>query len=117
MLLAISPSGSATPGAGVWGSWRDRVAYYHDFRRYRLSPQFEWLLYVFGAFLLLYRRKKMALAKEDESGIGEKPMVQLAARVYLRMTDTIENGYRTCGLSARRWCRLRLSSVDVIFRR
>ncbi|SUI00946.1 inner membrane protein alx [Salmonella enterica subsp. indica] len=28
------PSGSATPGAGVWGSWRDRVAYYHDFCRY-----------------------------------------------------------------------------------
>lgn len=35
-------------------------------------------------------RRKMALAKEDESGIGEKPMVRWL-RGHLRMTDTIEN--------------------------
>ncbi|EBS5022546.1 TerC family protein [Salmonella enterica] len=54
-----------------------------------LITQFEWLLYVFGAFLL-FTGVKMALAKEDESGIGEKPMVRWL-RGHLRMTDTIEN--------------------------
>ncbi|ELP8884721.1 TerC family protein [Salmonella enterica] len=54
-----------------------------------LITQFEWLLYVFGAFLL-FTGVKMALAKEDKSGIGEKPMVRWL-RGHLRMTDTIEN--------------------------
>ncbi|HAU2957997.1 TPA: TerC family protein [Salmonella enterica subsp. diarizonae] len=54
-----------------------------------LITQFEWLLYVFGAFLL-FTGVKMALAKEDESGIGEKPMVRWL-RGHLRMTDRIEN--------------------------
>ncbi|EBV7176077.1 TPA: TerC family protein [Salmonella enterica subsp. enterica serovar Thompson] len=54
-----------------------------------LITQFEWLLYVFGAFLL-FTGVKMALAKEDESGIGEKPMVRWL-RGHLRMTDMIEN--------------------------
>ncbi|EAY5415122.1 TerC/Alx family metal homeostasis membrane protein [Salmonella enterica] len=54
-----------------------------------LITQFEWLLYVFGAFLL-FTGVKMVLAKEDESGIGEKPMVRWL-RGHLRMTDTIEN--------------------------
>ncbi|ATI91820.1 TerC family protein [Salmonella enterica] len=54
-----------------------------------LITQFEWLLYVFGAFLL-FTGVKMALAKEDESGIGEKPMVRWL-RGHLRMTDTFEN--------------------------
>ncbi|EIU1696932.1 TerC family protein [Salmonella enterica] len=54
-----------------------------------LITQFEWLLYMFGAFLL-FTGVKMALAKEDESGIGEKPMVRWL-RGHLRMTDTIEN--------------------------
>ncbi|ECI9793679.1 TerC family protein [Salmonella enterica] len=54
-----------------------------------LITQFEWLLYVFGAFLL-FTGVKIALAKEDESGIGEKPMVRWL-RGHLRMTDTIEN--------------------------
>ncbi|HFZ7812779.1 TPA: TerC family protein [Salmonella enterica subsp. enterica serovar Chester] len=54
-----------------------------------LITQFEWLLYVFGAFLL-FTGVKMALAKEDESGIGEKPMLRWL-RGHLRMTDTIEN--------------------------
>lgn len=54
-----------------------------------LITQFEWLLYVFGAFLL-FTGVKMALAKEDESGIGEKPMVRWL-RGHLRMTDTLEN--------------------------
>ncbi|EEJ7164872.1 TerC family protein [Salmonella enterica subsp. enterica] len=54
-----------------------------------LITQFEWLLYVFGAFLL-FTGVKTALAKEDESGIGEKPMVRWL-RGHLRMTDTIEN--------------------------
>ncbi|HAF51196.1 MAG TPA: hypothetical protein DCL03_00250, partial [Leclercia adecarboxylata] len=53
-----------------------------------LISQFEWLLYIFGAFLL-FTGVKMALAKEDETGIGEKPLVRWI-RSHLRMTDTIE---------------------------
>ncbi|WP_318375771.1 TerC family protein [Enterobacter sp.] len=54
-----------------------------------LISQFEWLLYVFGAFLL-FTGVKMALAKEDEAGIGDKPLVRWL-RGHLRMTDKIEN--------------------------
>ncbi|RAU36583.1 TerC family protein [Enterobacter sp. ECC-175] len=54
-----------------------------------LITQFEWLLYVFGAFLL-FTGVKMALAKEDETGIGEKPLVKWI-RGHLRMTDKIES--------------------------
>lgn len=54
-----------------------------------LITQFEWLLYVFGAFLL-FTGVKMALAKEDESGIGDKPLVRWL-RGHLRMTDKIES--------------------------
>ena len=54
-----------------------------------LITQFEWLLYVFGAFLL-FTGVKMALAKEDASGIGARPIVRWL-RGHLRMTDTIED--------------------------
>ncbi|WP_407244900.1 TerC family protein [Klebsiella pneumoniae] len=54
-----------------------------------LISQFDWLLYVFGAFLL-FTGVKMALAKEDDSGIGDKPLVRWI-RSHLRMTDTIDN--------------------------
>lgn len=54
-----------------------------------LITQFEWLLYVFGAFLL-FTGVKMALAKEDDAGIGEKPIVRWL-RSHLRMTDKIDN--------------------------
>ncbi|HED4096279.1 TPA: TerC family protein [Klebsiella pneumoniae] len=54
-----------------------------------LISQFDWLLYVFGAFLL-FTGVKMALAKEDDSGIGDKPLVRWI-RSHLRMTDKIEN--------------------------
>ena len=54
-----------------------------------LITQFEWLLYVFGAFLL-FTGIQMALAKEDESGIGDKPLVRWL-RGHLRMTDKIES--------------------------
>ena len=54
-----------------------------------LISQFDWLLYVFGAFLL-FTGVKMALAKEDDSGIGDKPLVRWI-RSHLRMTDKIES--------------------------
>lgn len=54
-----------------------------------LVTQFQWLLYVFGAFLL-FTGLKMALAKEDDGAIGDKPLVRWL-RSHLRMTDTIEN--------------------------
>ncbi|WP_373857001.1 TerC family protein [Klebsiella pneumoniae] len=54
-----------------------------------LISQFDWLLYVFGAFLL-FTGVKMALAKEDDSGIGDKPLVRWI-RSHLRMTDQIES--------------------------
>ena len=54
-----------------------------------LISQFDWLLYVFGAFLL-FTGVKMALAKEDDSGIGDKPLVRWI-RSHLRMTGKIES--------------------------
>ncbi|EFL7197381.1 TerC family membrane protein Alx [Escherichia coli] len=54
-----------------------------------LIAQFDWILYIFGAFLL-FTGVKMALAHEDESGIGDKPLVRWL-RGHLRMTDTIDN--------------------------
>ncbi|WP_089563147.1 TerC family membrane protein Alx [Escherichia coli] len=54
-----------------------------------LISQFDWILYIFGAFLL-FTSVKMALAHEDESGIGDKPLVRWL-RGHLRMTDTIDN--------------------------
>ena len=54
-----------------------------------LISQFDWLLYVFGAFLL-FTGVKMALAKEDDSGIGDKPLVRWI-RSHLRMTAKIES--------------------------
>ena len=54
-----------------------------------LISQFDWLLYVFGAFLL-FTGVTMALAKEDDSGIGDKPLVRWI-RSHLRMTDKIES--------------------------
>ncbi|WP_323639909.1 TerC family protein [Pectobacterium polonicum] len=54
-----------------------------------LVTQFQWLLYVFGAFLL-FTGLKMALAKEGDGVIGDKPLVRWL-RSHLRMTDSIEN--------------------------
>ena len=53
-----------------------------------LVTQFSWLLYLFGAFLL-FTGIKMALAKEDDNAIGDKPLVRWL-RGHLRMTDKIE---------------------------
>lgn len=53
-----------------------------------LISQFDWILYIFGAFLL-FTGVKMALVKEDDSGIGDKPLVRWI-RNHLRMTDKIE---------------------------
>ncbi|CAO97949.1 TerC family protein [Erwinia tasmaniensis] len=53
-----------------------------------LVTQFSWLLYLFGAFLL-FTGIKMALSKEDDSAIGDKPLVRWL-RGKMRMTDKIE---------------------------
>lgn len=53
-----------------------------------LVSQFQWLLYLFGAFLL-FTGIKIALAKEDDSAIGDKPLVKWL-RSHLRMTDNLE---------------------------
>ncbi|MDU3154469.1 TerC family protein [Hafnia alvei] len=54
-----------------------------------LVTQFQWILYVFGAFLL-FTGVKMALAKDEDGDIGDKPLVRWI-RSHLRMTDKIEN--------------------------
>ncbi|XNM57511.1 TerC family protein [Escherichia coli] len=59
----------------VYGVLGDRSAYHHDLQGSRLISQFDWILYIFGAFLL-FTGVKMALAHEDESGIGDKPLVR-----------------------------------------
>ncbi|MDU6410426.1 MAG: TerC family protein [Yersiniaceae bacterium] len=53
-----------------------------------LVTQFHWILYVFGAFLL-FTGVKMALAKEDDAVMGEKPLVRWL-RKHLRMTDELD---------------------------
>lgn len=53
-----------------------------------LVTQFHWILYVFGAFLL-FTGIKMALAKEDDAVMGEKPLVRWL-RKHLRMTDELD---------------------------
>ncbi|CFQ43096.1 putative drug efflux protein [Yersinia bercovieri] len=52
-----------------------------------LVSQFSWILYLFGAFLL-FTGIKMAMAKEDDTPIGEKPLVRWI-RNHLRMTDEL----------------------------
>ncbi|AUX94828.1 TerC family protein [Mixta gaviniae] len=54
-----------------------------------LVTQFSWILYLFGAFLLL-TGIKMAFSKEDdENAVGDKPVVRWL-RSHLRMTDNLE---------------------------
>ncbi|KEY59904.1 TerC family protein [Serratia sp. DD3] len=53
-----------------------------------LITQFAWLLYLFGAFLL-FTGIKMAIAKEDNAAIGDKPLVKWL-RSHLRITDNLE---------------------------
>ncbi len=61
-----------------------------------LISQFDWILYIFGAFLL-FTGVKMALAHEDESGIGDKPLVRWL-RGHLRMIDNEHFFVRKNGL-------------------
>jgi len=54
-----------------------------------LVTQFSWILYLFGAFLLL-TGLKMAFSKEDDkNAVGDKPVVRWL-RKHLRMTDALE---------------------------
>lgn len=53
-----------------------------------LITEFEWLLYVFGAFLL-FTGIKMAFANDDDGDIGEKPLIKWI-RGHIRMTDRID---------------------------
>jgi len=52
-----------------------------------LVGQFSWILYVFGAFLL-FTGIKMALTKEDDGEVGEKPVIRWL-RSKMRMTDEL----------------------------
>ena len=54
-----------------------------------LVTQFSWILYLFGAFLLL-TGLKMAFSRDaDENAVGDKPVVRWL-RKHLRMTDALE---------------------------
>uniref|UniRef100_UPI0036DAB8B7 TerC family protein n=1 Tax=Photorhabdus sp. RM322S TaxID=3342825 RepID=UPI0036DAB8B7 len=52
-----------------------------------LVSQFSWILYLFGLFLLV-TGVKMALAKEDNAPVGDKPFVRWL-RSHIRMTDNL----------------------------
>jgi len=52
-----------------------------------LVTQFEWLLYIFGAFLL-FTGIKMALAKQDGTSLDNKPVVRWL-RGHLRLTGEL----------------------------
>ncbi len=47
-----------------------------------LVTQFSWILYVFGLFLL-FTGLKMAFAKEDDSPITDKPLVNGFVLIYV----------------------------------
>lgn len=53
-----------------------------------LITEFDWILYVFGAFLL-FTGIKMAFAKEDEGRIGDKKIIKWL-RSHLRMTHSLQ---------------------------
>ncbi|HEY0208789.1 TerC family protein [Acerihabitans sp.] len=52
-----------------------------------LVTRFDWLLYIFGAFLL-FTGIKMAWSKDDDAALGDKPLVRWL-RGHLRMTDEL----------------------------
>ncbi|MGV3345968.1 TerC family protein [Enterobacteriaceae bacterium LUAb1] len=54
-----------------------------------LVTQFSWILYLFGAFLLV-TGLKMALAKTDNNAPGNNPLIRWLRR-HMRITDTLEN--------------------------
>ncbi|WP_420299483.1 TerC family protein [Edwardsiella tarda] len=54
-----------------------------------LVTQFQWILYLFGAFLL-FTGIKMAMSHDDEGDLGDRPLVRWLRR-HLRMTDRIES--------------------------
>ncbi|WP_370558913.1 TerC family protein [Edwardsiella tarda] len=54
-----------------------------------LVTQFQWILYLFGAFLL-FTGIKMAMSHDDEGDLGDRPQVRWLRR-HLRMTDRIES--------------------------
>ena len=54
-----------------------------------LVTQFQWILYLFGAFLLI-TGIKMAMSHDDEGDLGDRPLVRWLRR-HLRMTDRIES--------------------------
>ncbi|WP_159565887.1 TerC family protein [Budvicia diplopodorum] len=53
-----------------------------------LIVEFEWVLYVFGAFLL-FTGLKMALVKDDERDIGDRPLIKWI-RGHIRITDRMD---------------------------
>lgn len=54
-----------------------------------LVTQFQWILYLFGTFLL-FTGIKMAMSHDDEGDLGDRPLVRWLRR-HLRMTDRIES--------------------------
>ncbi|WP_312239452.1 TerC family protein [Pantoea sp.] len=54
-----------------------------------LVTQFSWILYLFGAFLLITGLKMAFSKEEDENAVGDKPVVRWL-RSHLRMTDSLE---------------------------
>lgn len=52
-----------------------------------LVTRFDWLLYIFGAFLL-FTGIKMAWSKDNDTALGDKPLVRWL-RGHLRMTDEL----------------------------
>lgn len=54
-----------------------------------LVTQFSWILYLFGAFLLITGLKMAFSKEEDENAVGNKPVVRWL-RSHLRMTDSLE---------------------------
>lgn len=54
-----------------------------------LITQFEWLLYLFGGFLVI-TGIKMFVASEEQGNVGDKPIVRWLQK-HLRLTSALEN--------------------------
>lgn len=85
----------------------------------KLVDRFEWLIYVFGAFLI-FTGIKLALQKEGDIEPAENPLVRWFRRL-MPVTDDYENGHFFVMRDGKKWATplfivlLMVESTDLVF--
>jgi tellurite resistance protein TerC len=79
---------AAAPRAAVRHRRRHRAAHDHDLRRQLADGEFHWLLYVFGAFLLV-TGIKMAWFSEHDPDLEKNPLIRWIRNHY-PVTEKLE---------------------------